>query len=169
MKSWWGEGDGFRIALVEAVGIHPDVVGIRPVVVAAVVGVACSGPLLGSHLFDNSPLHWGPLCCLVPCRVPFAEHVGCLAADNLPAVVIVAIAGGFVTMPSIAVFVPLVVPSIDSRGLKVARLYYCSGVAHYLLRLYLRLVWLLRLHGVYCWTSLAHGRHFKLHCIHLSL
>ena len=45
MRSWWGEGAKFRIALVEAVGIHPAVVVIRPVVVAAVVGVACACPL----------------------------------------------------------------------------------------------------------------------------
>ena len=70
MRSWWGEGAGSRIALVE-------VVDIRPAVVAAVVGVACAAPLLGSRLFDNAPLHWGPLCCLVPCRVPFAGNVGC--------------------------------------------------------------------------------------------
>ena len=31
-------------------------------------------------------------------------------------------------MPAIAVFVPLVVPAIDSGGEKVARLYYCYGV-----------------------------------------
>ena len=79
MRSWWGEGAGSRIAIVE-------VVDIRPAVVAAVVGVACAGPLLGSRLFDNSRLHWGPLFCLIPCRVPFAENVGCLASDNLPAV-----------------------------------------------------------------------------------
>ena len=66
MISWWGEGAGFRIALVEDVGIRPAVVDIRPVVVASVVGVAYTGPLLGSRLFDNSPLHWGPLYCLVP-------------------------------------------------------------------------------------------------------
>ena len=119
MRSWWGEGAGFRIALVEAVSIHPAIVDIPPVDVDAVVGVACAVPLLGSHLFDNSPLHWGPLCCLVPCRVPFAENVVCLAADNLPDVRIVAIAGGFSAVPDIAVFVPLVVPTIDSGGLKV--------------------------------------------------
>ena len=66
MRSWWGEGAGFRIALVEAVGIYPAVVDTHPVVVAAVVGVACAGPLLVSHLFDNAPLYWGPIRCLVP-------------------------------------------------------------------------------------------------------
>ena len=66
MRSWWGEGAGFRIALVEAIGIHPAVVDTRPVFVADVVGVACAGSLFGSRLFDNSPLHWGPLCCLIP-------------------------------------------------------------------------------------------------------
>ena len=107
MRSWWGEGSGFHIAIVEAVGIHPAVVDTRPAVVAAVVGVACAGPLIGSGLFDNSPLHWGPLCYLVPCRAPFAGNVGCLAADNLPAVGIVAIAGGFAAVPAISVSVPL--------------------------------------------------------------
>ena len=94
MRSWWGDGAGSRIALFE-------VVDIRPTVVAAVVGVACAGPLLGSRLFDNAPLHWGPLRCRVTCRVPFAENVGCLVADKLPAVGIVAIAGGFVAVPAI--------------------------------------------------------------------
>ena len=46
MRSLWGEGSGFRIALVEDVDI-------RSAVVAAVVGVACAEPLLGSRLFDN--------------------------------------------------------------------------------------------------------------------
>ena len=62
MRSWWGEGAGFRIALVEAVCIHPVVVDTRPVVVAAVVRVTYAGSLFGCRLFDNSPLHWGPLC-----------------------------------------------------------------------------------------------------------
>ena len=123
MRSWWGEGAGLRIELVEALDIHPAIIDIRPAVVAAVVGVACADPLLDSRLFDNSPFHWGPLCCLVPCHVPFSENVICLAADNLPAVGIVAIAGGFTAVPAIAVFVPLVVPTIDSGGAKVARLY----------------------------------------------
>ena len=116
MRSWWGEGSGFRIALVEAVGIHPAVVDTRPVVNVDIVGVARAGPLFGSLLFDNSPLHWGPLCCLIRCRVPFAENVGCLAADNLPDVDIVATAGGFAAVPAISVSVPLVVPAIDLGG-----------------------------------------------------
>ena len=66
MISWWGEGAGFRIALVEAVDIRPAVVGIFPAAVAAVVGVACTGPLLVSSLFDNAQLYRGPLCFLVP-------------------------------------------------------------------------------------------------------
>ena len=162
---------GRGLWFVEAFDIRPGVVDIRPAVVADVVGVACDGPLLVSRLFDNSPLHWGLLCCLVPCRVPFAENVGCLAADNLPSFGIVAIAGGFAAMPAIAVFVLLVVPAIYLGGPKVARLYYCSGVVplFFLLRLYLRLVWLLRLHGVYCWSSLAHGRRLKLQCINRRL
>ena len=49
MRSWLGEGTGFRIALVEAVDI-------RPSGVAAVLGIVCSDPLLGSHMFDDSPL-----------------------------------------------------------------------------------------------------------------
>ena len=69
MRSWWGEGAGSRIALVDIVDIHPAVV-------AAVVGVACAGPLLGIRLFDNAPFNWGPLRCRVPCRVTFAETVG---------------------------------------------------------------------------------------------
>ena len=99
MRSWWGEGSGFRIAPVE-------VVDIRPAVVADVVGVACAGPLLGSRLFDNAPFHWEPICCLVPRRVPFYENVGCLVADKLPDVGIVAIAGVFAAVPAIDVLVP---------------------------------------------------------------
>ena len=49
MRSWWGRGAGFRIALVEAVDILPDVVHICSAVVAAVVGIACASPLLGSR------------------------------------------------------------------------------------------------------------------------
>ena len=82
MRSWWGEGVGYRIALFV-------VVDIRPAIVAAVLGVACACPLLGSRLFDTAPLHWAPLRCRVPCRVPLAENVGCLVADKLPAVGIV--------------------------------------------------------------------------------
>ena len=102
----------------------PAAVDTRPVVVAAVVGVACAGTLFVSRLYDNLPLHWGP-CCLVPCRVPFAEHDDRFAADNLSAVDIVATAGGFADVPEIDVAVPLVVPVIDLGGPKVARLYYC--------------------------------------------
>ena len=93
------------------------------------MGVACAVPLLGSRLFDNAPLHWGPLRCLVPYRVPFAENVGCLVADKLPSVGIFATAGGFAAVPGIAVSVPLVVPTTDLGGAKVARLYYCYGDA----------------------------------------
>ena len=39
MRGWWGEGAGFRIALVEAVDIHSAVFDIRPDVVAAVVAL----------------------------------------------------------------------------------------------------------------------------------
>ena len=39
----------------------------------------------------------------------------------------------------------------------------------YLLRLHVRLMWLLRLHGVYFRDYLAHGRHLKLQCIYRSL
>ena len=42
MRSWWVEGAGFRIALVEAVGIRPAVVDILPAVVAAFLGGACA-------------------------------------------------------------------------------------------------------------------------------
>ena len=106
---------------MECVGILPAAVDTRPVVVAAVVGVAFSGPLSRSRLFGNEPFHWGP-CFLVPCHIPFAENADCFAADNLPAVDIVATAGGFAVVPSIAVSLPLVVPDIDLGGPKVARL-----------------------------------------------
>ena len=66
MRSWWGEGASFRIALVEAVDIRPAVVDIHPAVFGAIVVVACAGPLLGSRLFDNAPLYWGQLLCRVP-------------------------------------------------------------------------------------------------------
>ena len=59
----------------------------------------------------------GPLRCRVPCRVPFVENVGCLVADKLSAVGIVAI----------ALLVTLGVPAIDSWVPKVAHSYYCSG------------------------------------------
>ena len=169
MISWWGEGAGFRIALGEAIGIHPAVVDTRPVVVAAVVGVACAAPLLVSRLFDNAPLHWGALCCLVPCRVPFSGNVGCFVADKLPAVGIVSIAGGFAAVPAIAVFLPLVVPAIDLGGAKVARLYYCSGAVP----LFFALAFALGVVVASAWrlllVLLAHGRHLKLQCIHRSL
>ena len=71
MRSWWGEGVGFCIAFV--VGFD-----ILPAVVAAAEGVACAVPLLGSRLVDTVALRWGPLRCRIPCRVPFAENVGCL-------------------------------------------------------------------------------------------
>ena len=109
---------------MEDVGILPAAFYTRPVVVSAVVGVSFSGPLSGSPLFGNEPLHWGP-CCLVPCRIPFAENDDCFAADNLPAVDIVSTAGGVDTVAAIAVAVPLFVPAIDLGGAKVARLYYC--------------------------------------------
>ena len=53
MRSWYGEDAGFSIAIVEAVGILPAAVDNRPVVVAAVLGVACASPLFGSRLFDK--------------------------------------------------------------------------------------------------------------------
>ena len=124
MRSWWVEAAGSRIALVEVVDIRPDVV-------AAVVGVSCTGPLLGSRLFDNAPLHWGLIYCLVSCRFPFAENVGCLVADKILAVGIVAIAGGFAAVPAIAFLVPLGVPAIDSGGGKggpLILLFWCRPV-----------------------------------------
>ena len=162
MRSWWGEGVGSRISLVV-------VVDIRRAVVAAVVGVACAGPRLVSRLFDTAPLHWGSLRCHAPCRFPFAENVGCLVADKLPAVGIVAIAGGFAAVPAIVVLVPLGVPAIDVGGRRWPTHITVLVPSRYLLRLHLRLVWLLYLHGVYYWSSLAHGRHLKLQCIHCSL
>ena len=136
---------------------------------AAIVGVACAGPLLGIRLFDTAPLYWGPIRCRVPCRVPFAENVGCLVDDKLPAVGIVDISGGFVAVPDIAVLVPLGVIAIDVGGAKVAQSYYCYGAVSLFFVLAFALAWLLHLHGVYCWSSLAHGRHLKLQCIHCSL
>ena len=57
---------------MEDVVILPPAVDTRPVVVDAVVGIACAGPMSGSRPFVNEPLHWGP-CCLVPCRSPSTE------------------------------------------------------------------------------------------------
>ena len=109
---------------MEDVGILLAGFDTRPVVTAVSVGVAFAGPLSGSRPFGNEPLHWGP-CCLIPCRIPFAENDDCFAADNLPAVDIVATAEGVVAVHAIAVAVPLVVPAIDLGGPKVARLYCC--------------------------------------------
>ena len=109
---------------MEDFGILPSVVDTSPVVAAAVVGVAFAGPLSGSRSFGTEPLHWCP-CCLVLCRVPFAENDFCFAADTPPAVDIVATAGGVAAVSVISVAVPLVVPDNDLGGAKVARLYYC--------------------------------------------
>ena len=49
MSGWKREDTGFRIVLVEAVGILPAAIDTHPVV----VGVAFAGPLSGSRLFDN--------------------------------------------------------------------------------------------------------------------
>ena len=92
------------------------VVDIRPSVVAAVVGVACAGLLLGIRLVDTVPLCWGPLRFRVPCRVPFAENVGCWVAEMLPDVGIVFIAGDLAAVPVIAVLVTLGVPAISAGG-----------------------------------------------------
>ena len=53
MSGWLGEDTGFHIALSAAVGILPAAIDTRPVVVAAVVGVAFAGHLSGSRLFNN--------------------------------------------------------------------------------------------------------------------
>ena len=50
-----------------------------------------------------------------------------MVSDKLPAVGIVAIAGGFAAVPAISVLVTLGVPTIDAGGPKVAHSYYCSG------------------------------------------
>ena len=50
-----------------------------------------------------------------------------MVANKLPAVGIVTIAGVFAAVPAIPVFMPLVVPAIDSGVPKVARLFYCTG------------------------------------------
>ena len=63
-------------------------------VVAAVVGIACAGPLPGSRMVDTVPLRWVLLCCRGSCRIPFAENVGCWVAEIIPAVGIVSIAWG---------------------------------------------------------------------------
>ena len=107
---------------MEDVGILPAVVDSRPVVVAAVVGVAFAGPLSGSRPFGTEPLHCGP-CCLVLCRVPFSENDFCFAADTPTASDIVATAGGVTAVAAITVAVTLVVPAIDLVGATVARLY----------------------------------------------
>ena len=114
------EGVGSRIVFLV-------VVDIRLAVVAAVVGVACAGLLLGSRLVDTAPLCWGPLHFRVPCRVPFAENVGCLVADMLPAFGIVVVAGVFSAVPAIAVLVPLGVPAISVGGPMVVHAYSCYG------------------------------------------
>ena len=103
------------------------VVDIRPAIVAAVAGVACADPLIVRRLIDTEPLCWVPLRCRVPCRVPFAENVGFLVSDMLPAVGIVAIARGFSAVPAISVLVPLGVPAIAAGGPMVVHSYYCSG------------------------------------------
>ena len=120
MISWWGEGVGSCISFVVAVGIPPDVV-------AVVAGVACDGPILGSRLVDAVPLCWGLLRFRVPCRIPFAETVGCLVSEMLPAVGIVSISGGWDAVPAIAVLVPLGVPSIAAGGAMVVHSCFCSG------------------------------------------
>ena len=54
-----------------------------------------------------------------------------MAADNLPAVDIVAISGGFAAVPDIAVAVPLVVPAIDLGGAEgglLILLFWCRPV-----------------------------------------
>ena len=124
MRIWWGESVGSRIAFVVAVDIRP---AYFHAVVAAVAGVACAGPLLVSRLVDTVPLRWGPLRCRVPFRVHFAENVGCLVAEILPAVGIVSIAGGWADVSTIAVLVPLGVPAISAGGGMVFHSCSCSG------------------------------------------
>ena len=120
MRSWWGEGVDSRISFVV-------VVDIRPAVVSSVSGVACACLLLDSRLVDTAPFRWGPLCCRVPCHVPFSENVNCLVADMLPAVGIVDIARGFAAVPAIAVLVPPGVTAISAGGAMVVHSYSCSG------------------------------------------
>ena len=87
----------------------------RPIVAAVYVGVAFDVPMSGIRLFGIESLNWGP-CCLFLCRVPFSENDFCFADDNLPAVGIVATAGGVAAAVAIVVAVPLVVPAIDLGG-----------------------------------------------------
>ena len=129
MSSWWGEGAGFRIALVEAVDIHPAVVDVRPTVVADVAGVACAGPpcLVAAGLIIHHCIG-DRYVASSPSASPFLK----MSVDgNLPAVGIVAIAGDFVAVPAISVFVPLVVSAIDSGGGKggpIILLFWCRPV-----------------------------------------
>ena len=109
---------------MDDVGILLSGVDTRPVVVAAVVGVAFAVPLSGIRPFGIESLNWGPFC-LVLCRVPFSENDFFFADDNLPAVAIVATAGGVAAAVAIVVAVPLVVPAIDLGRLKAVRLCYC--------------------------------------------
>ena len=120
MRSWWEEGVGSHISFVVVVDIHPAAI-------AAVAGVSCAVPLLGSRLVDTAPLRWVPLRCHVPCRVPFDENVDCLVADMIPAVGIVAIAGGVAAVSAIAVLVPLGVSAIAAGGPMVVHSYSCSS------------------------------------------
>ena len=124
MRSWWGEGVGSRIAFVVDVDIRP---AYFHAVVAAVAGVTCSVLLFGSRLVDTVPWHWGPLSFRVPCRVPFAENIGCLVAEILPAVGILSIAGGWAAVSAIAVLVPLGLPAIDAGGAMVVHSCSCYG------------------------------------------
>ena len=108
---------------MDDVGILLAGVDTLPVVVAAVVGVAFAGPLSGIRPFGIESLNRGP-CCLVLCRGPFAENDFCFSDDTLPAVGIVATAGGVAAAVAIVVAVPLSVPAIDLGGPNVARLCY---------------------------------------------
>ena len=124
MRSWLGEGVGFRIAFLVAFDIRPVYFHS---IVAVVAVIACYGPLLVSRLVNTVPLRWVPLSFRVPFCVPFAENVGCWVAEILPAVGIMSIAGGWSAVLAIAVLGTLGVPDIAAGGPLVIHSYYCSG------------------------------------------
>ena len=103
-------------------------------------------------------MHWGP-CCLVPCRVPFAENGFCLSADYVSAVDIVANAGCVAAVAAIAVAVPLVVSAINLGGAKVVRLYYCYSDVPLFVALVCALGVMAASVGFYCWAFWSHGCH----------
>ena len=129
MRSWWGEGVGYRIASpVVAVDIRP---AHFHAVAAAAGGVACAVSLPGNRLVENVPLCWVLLRCRGPCHVPFVENGGCWVYGRLPVAGTVTIAGGWEAVPATAVLGPLGLPAISARGPLGDHSCSCSGVAPY--------------------------------------